>query len=117
MSNQTKEPPLTITDGIGRWLINGERGISSNAIVQHLTGNPPGTDWESHPRDPSDLMRCFKLVTLCPEIRPHLPRMAEVSDVWGRVAERWDELTELMLSEWGSGKCPKTYDRMKQLGC
>lgn len=87
------------------WLTTGERGISSNTIVQHLTGYPALGSWGgSHQLDPGDLRRCMLLLDACPELhRPFVERMAEASPVWARLVEVWDDLCEQLGYEMAAG--------------
>lgn len=79
------------------WLASGERGISSNTIFTHLTGVDALRDWGmDHPHDPADFRRCRLLVAQVPELRPLLPRMADVSPVWAALVNRWDEICACM---------------------
>lgn len=104
---------------ITRWLASGHRGISSEAIVSHLTGVPIGgsSGFGTYPYDPSDFNRCHELLTQCPELRLELHRMAELGPVWAALVERWDNLTRLFLAEvaQGTGKAPRTYKVMAEL--
>lgn len=112
-----------VSDELVRWLANGRRGISSNAIVTHLTGiDADGRyGWPGdHPHDPDDLWRCRLLLEQVPELRHELPRMASRSGVWAELVEHWQELCDLMdaeAPEWYSGKgsAPRTYALMKRL--
>ncbi len=112
---------MQITPNINEWLASGERGISSEAIVSHLTGiNIVAKHWFStHPSDPGDLRRCALLIEAAPEIKSELPRMAEVSEVWKRLVGEWDNLVEMLHKEnkEHNGVCSKTFERMKALGC
>lgn len=108
---------LGVPDDVIAWLITGERGCSSNAIVQHLTGYP--TRERSAPLDPDDLRRCRLLLDACPSlVRPFVERMGALSLWWSRLVEWWDDLCELMDYEiercpdpqrW---RCPETYAAM-----
>jgi hypothetical protein len=104
-----------------RWLASGERGISSNTIVQHLTGLKTMRDgYMSHPYDPDDLSRCRKLLEAVPLLKLMLPGMATCSPEWAALVARWDELCSLMDEEaprWneGIGSAPKTYELMASL--
>jgi hypothetical protein len=112
---------MEITKNINQWLQYGNRGISSETIVTHLTGvhivnNYFGLE---HPHDPSDLNRCVELMKTAPEIKEEFYRMKEVSNIWSVLVDHWDELVLLMEKEkeQNNGRCTKTYQRMKELGC
>ena len=113
---------MDISENVVRWLANGERGISSNTIVQVLVGLPcVGTWGGSHPHDPDDLTRCIRLLEECPELTPLFPRMEHASKEWGVLVPAWPELSALLDSElpnWRGhewGNAPKTYGRMREL--
>lgn len=102
------------------WLATGQHGISAMTIFRRLTGQGPVIR-EEHPHDPDDFGRCRLLLEQVPELRPRLNEM-EFSPVWTALVACWDELCDLMDEEapaWRSGKkaAPRTYDRMKSLGC
>lgn len=109
--------------GLFEWLASGERGVSSNTIVTHLTGiNALGAwPYPSHPLDPDDLRRCRLLFLAVPSLRAEFPRMAMCSNEWAALVRRWSDLCQLMDSEaprwprreWAA--CPKTYALMKEL--
>ena len=106
------------------WLAFGERGISSEAIVTHLTGvsvSRYGSMYE--PLDPSDFRRCEQLLRQVPLARLVFPAMSEVSPAWARLVDAWDELVALAESEVpgvfdgpATGySAPRTYARMREL--
>lgn len=100
------------------WIVRGERGCSSNTIVQHLTGYPALGRWSAyHPLDPSDLRRCMLLLEQCPElVAPFRERMAGASPVWARMVARWDELIAMLREEMQNpgGRAPRTYAAIKE---
>jgi hypothetical protein len=83
------------------WLANGERGISSEAIVAKLTGVSVGRHhWnKDHPHDMGDFARCEKLLRRVDVARLLLPEMSTVSPEWAILVARWDELVKLAESE------------------
>jgi len=105
-----------------KWLANGERGISSNAIATKLSGidcrsSGYGTDFFIPPSDPADFKRCMQLLNQVPEFRERLSEMKEVSEVWGKLVDNWDEFEKLYYEECDTGRCPKLFDKMKEIGC
>jgi hypothetical protein len=111
--------PLTTyePDALTCWLLKGERGLSSNAMVDHIMGMGGTAD---HPYDSADLRRCRLLVEQVLVIRVCLPKMASCSPIWARIVAHWDELCSLMDAEspdWrsGQGSSPKTYELLKKL--
>lgn len=112
---------MKLTDSMIQWLASGQRGTSSETIFTHLTGvNALGSSGMDHPHDPSDLMRCEKLLRQCPELRAAMPRMAECGPVWQQLVDEWDALVALVLEDapdWmkGRGSAKKAYDRMCEI--
>lgn len=76
------------------WLAYGERGISSETIVGHLTG-AQFVAWTDHPHDPSDFRRCELLLREVPLARLVFGQMRSMSPVWARLVDAWDELVAL----------------------
>lgn len=98
-----KTEPMTISADLLNWLAKGEHGLSSETIVQHLTGFPAlGAHWGmSTPQDASDLRRCLLLLEQVPELAPRIGEMATVSGQWAEIVEVW-ELMRTTLE----GECP-----------
>ena len=106
--------------GLLLWLAGGNRGISSNSIVQHLTGVPACRYGIDIPHDPDDLDRCLQLLDEVPLLRCLLPKMATASPEWAELIERWNEIEESHLNEvglrWTKAKsAPKTYALMRSV--
>lgn len=109
--------------GITGWLRSDDRGRSSEAMLAHLGPLATGQYWvdvpadarDAHPHDPSDLGRCVKLLDAAPELRPHHPRMAELSATWARLVAAWDELESLYREELPTGSAPRCFRRMRDI--
>ena len=94
-------------NNLTKWLAGGRRGMSSDAMVQHLTG----LDCRSgphHPYDASDLMRCRLLLEAVPELQPEFHRMASLSGPWAEIVDHWQELCDMMDAPRQEGDAPKT---------
>jgi hypothetical protein len=111
--------PLSI---FTNWLAFGERGVSSETIVGHLTGKQFGRLAPSYPYDPSDLRRCERLLREVPLARLAFPGMASCSPVWARLVAEWDTLIATMEEEVPGcmdghvrGSAPRTYALMKTI--
>lgn len=113
--------PTLDTDAI-TWLVEGQRGLSSEAMFSHLTGvaiSKPN-DRTAYPRDPDDLRRCRLLLDAVPALHNQIGTMASLSPIWAGLIAHWDELCALMDDEtpqWrsGHGAAPRTYARMRAI--
>ena len=104
--------------GLIAWIRSGERGLSSEAIVDHLARHPLASARGriSHPYDPADLRRCVLLLDAVPTLRPLMPRMADVSPEWAALVARWDELEDSLRREMAVGyAATDTYTLMRSV--
>lgn len=113
-------------DPVTNWLLNGERGASSEAMCQHLFGKKAGYHSNGgrndYPHDPADFRRCrlFVEATGC---RDRIGEMAKVSPIWAMYIKHWDELCEMMDAEVGwmkgdhSGSASNTFAAMMAMQC
>ncbi|MBA3589686.1 hypothetical protein [Methylibium sp.] len=110
-----------IGDNLIAWLANGQRGVSSDTIVQHLTSIVCLTDEEpAHPHDPDDLDRCLILLDRVPLLKLQLHGMRTCSPVWDALIDRWDEIEASHLDEVGLGwtkghRAPRTFALMREV--
>ncbi|MFA5376052.1 MAG: hypothetical protein WC455_09935 [Dehalococcoidia bacterium] len=100
-------------DSVAAWLAGADTGLSSKALACRLSGIPYAE--RDHPWDPDDIGRCFRFLDRFPELKSHLYIMKDVSPVWERLVDHWDELRALWDEESPTGKGPKLYNRMKEL--
>ncbi len=111
-----------ISQSLAMWLGCGERGVSSNTIVRHLTGlDTLGGFSGSHPLDPDDLRRCALLLEACPELAAKFDRMRTASPEWAALVDTWATLVQTMDEEvpnWRAprarGNAPATYRLMQR---
>lgn len=88
--------PVSIYDpALLRWLAEGHRSASAEAIVERLTGVPVGVGTGWWPDHPEELRRCIALVRAVPAVDEHLHLMADVSERWAWVVESWDRLVPM----------------------
>lgn len=115
----------TETQNAEWWAINGEHGMSSQTIFNHLSKTlgirPLENRYPCTPSDPDDFKRCYKLIQAVPQWRSRLKELKEISPVWSNLVDNWDKL-ELMMIEalelWKNRKgATKMYEYMKELGC
>jgi hypothetical protein len=121
----TQPITITLSGDAQDWLVYGERGVSSESILSHLTGlNLVGRGrWRTGtPSDPSDLRRCRLLLKAVPEFQERFIEMATASNEWSIAVKHWEELCTLFDGEapnWATQQmwsAPKTFQRMKELG-
>ena len=108
--------------GLIAWACSDEVGMSSVFMARRLAPLAglqfPGhriPDEPAHPYDPDDFGRCLGLLEAVPELREHVPKMAEHGKVWAAYVEHWDELETLYKEESIGENAPKLYARMKEL--
>lgn len=110
---QWKEP---VPKDPRQWARGRDVGISSGTIYAATTGNPTPCHEHDVPHDPSDFGRCYRFLKLFLDLRPHLHKTVRLSKKWEPFVEHWDELTRLYELESPTGKAPKLYLRIKELG-
>lgn len=102
-----------------QWLIDGETGSSSMAIL-HMAYEGGDKEEKSHPHDVSDLRRCRLLLEEVDQARDSFYGMAHVSTPWSNLVANWDEICQLMDEEsplWRqkTGSAKKTNDLIQSL--
>ena len=109
----------SILGSLQEWLINGERGASSNALCKVFFGVPERAG-NNHPLDPSDLRRCLLFIRSA-GISTHLDKMATASKEWANLIEHWEIIHSTFISETKDpdtlsfDSAPKTYELMKKV--
>lgn len=105
------------------WLARGERGLSSEAIVSHLTGEVGRYSRPHHPLDPADFRRCQLLLKSHPLAELVFPQMRTASPEWARLVDVWEEIHQTILAEvpeyltarpWGQ-RAPLGYALMQRV--
>lgn len=107
---------FTIPAAAMEWQRRGEKGISSNAIFETMTGFPVTGSWgRGYPSDPDDLRRCRLLLDAVPEFAARLGEMATVGPEWAELVAIWPRLCATMDAELAKhpARCPETYRLMK----
>lgn len=116
MTSQTLLPLHLFTT----WLARGERGLSSESIVEAVTGERIG-QYErgvNHPHDPGDLRRCILLIEHVPLVGlVFKDAMRGKSPEWKALVAAWDDLVALFQEEQAenTGRAPRTYALMQEL--
>jgi len=84
------------------WYTKGERGMSSETMYNCFMNI--SQDRISHPHDPADFKRCWKLLEAIPEWKLQLHKLKSLSPAWSNLVDNWDKLTEMYLenvsTEW-----------------
>jgi hypothetical protein len=98
------------------WLLAGETGASSKALMAAMLGATPQP--MDYPHDPRDLERCLRLLGRIPTWKPRIGEMAACGPHWAAPVPAWSELEALMAEEvgidWSKGaSAPLTYYAMR----
>ncbi|MBI9110343.1 hypothetical protein [Maridesulfovibrio ferrireducens] len=100
------------------WLASGRRGLSSNTLATRLSGINCCGSWGSrYPSDPSDFIRCQKLLDVVPGFRERLGEMREESPEWAGLVDSWDVIANLIELDLADTPevCPRAYKKMKSI--
>jgi hypothetical protein len=101
---------------VSQWLSGDDTGLSSKSLSREFLGLPHDNGI-SHPHDPADIGRCFRLIEKCPSVRNAVNTLGGKCRIWRNLAERWDEIYRSMGNEVGihwekASSAPKTYELM-----
>jgi hypothetical protein len=94
---------MKLSEAAVEWLADGEQGLSSRAIFNHLALGRPVSPFD-YPHDIDDYQRCERLLRAVPELRKSFPSMANVGPHWPPLIEAWAEVARL-LDEDAPGLC------------
>ncbi|MBJ7550765.1 hypothetical protein [Marinomonas ostreistagni] len=86
---------MELNERLVKWLLSGDTGTSSKAIVSQMTGIEAEDSFSDYPRDTSDFGRCYRLMKAVPEFRFRISEMASRSERWAALVACWDELDRL----------------------
>lgn len=107
---------------IGRWLIDGDTGLSSLALCSFYLTSSNGGECASRletPSDPSDFERCVKFLDECVDKSKHYDLIYSIGGItknWERVKDEWFVLMKLYKEEKNQTSAPKLYEFMKKIG-
>ncbi len=109
-----------LPDKVLNWIVNGERGNSSNTICQAIYGIPDPQErvYTEYPFDIADLRRCMLfLETLDYDGKQLFEKVADLSPEWNRLYKSWNEISDCYYFETDNhyGYAPKTHDLMKKV--
>lgn len=100
------------------WQAKGEIGISSATMASVALGMEKNFYhcYFSEPSDPSDLLRCMKLVDFIPEVKDSFREISKRCPQFRPIIDNWELLTSTLKREMAQGsKAPETYSLMKKL--
>lgn len=114
-----------LSEAAARWLANGERGLSSNAMFTRLTGidatDGSERDRTAHPHDPADFRRCRLLLEAVPELNDGLVKLRGLSDAWRGLIDDWTSICTTMdweAPDWRNpergSSAPATYQLIRR---
>lgn len=105
------------------WIAGNDTGMSSIAIWCAMMGVAPSRD--STPSDPSDFGRCYRLLKKFPYWKEKLYKLPKVlsykrgkteENLWQVFADNYSKMAALYEEEQPSGRLPKLYALMQDLG-
>jgi hypothetical protein len=89
------------------WPTCGDCGVSSTAIWTHMMGGDPTTGrwgkFGTHPSDPDDFGRCYRLLARFPDWRERIGEMARYGRQWAALVAIWPQLTAEWEAKIGTG--------------
>jgi len=120
---QDLRPETVEAEGIDRWLLCGEVGVSALTIVSVL--GTQRQQWAANnaksrndaPYDGADLRRCVDMLNEAPDDwRSRLVEVAGAHPVWAGFAQRWAELEQTLAEEMREGvSAPRTFALISQI--
>ena len=107
---------------IGKWIKDGETGLSSLAICSFYlivgNGGTPTGEFRT-PSDPSDFGRCIGFLEECIDESNQYKIIFEMGskiEAWKRIKYEWFVLLKLYDEEKNQKTAPKLYEFMKKCG-
>ncbi len=111
----------TVKERAEWWIINGETGASSKVIWRCLTTGVSTFENPSHPLDPDDFKRCYKLLEAIPEWKSEIHKLKSLSKIWSNLVDNWNKLTEMyeqnVKENWVNYEAIGMHKLMNSLGC
>lgn len=105
-----------LPEGVVTWLLEGDRGRSSEAMCKAFFGIPRRASVD-HPKDPGDLNRCLQFLSSAGgDGKCRMGSLVPLSKQWAALVVAWDDLADCYDAETRSakdGKRPKTYMLMQ----
>jgi hypothetical protein len=106
-----------VPKNVREWREGRDTGVSSQTIYSVFMGERPPTYGADVPQDPEDFGRCYRLLSIAPDWRKNLHKVAEKYPEWGPLVREWDVLTAQYEYELKNGSKPdyKLYHQMQEL--
>ena len=117
--------PSEQLQAVQQWLLQGERGLSSEAMCHRFFG-VPAIARKNHPMDAGDLRRCVLFLDAT-HSWSMVELMRDVSPEWARLVGAWGELTGMLREEMAAASQAdketgarnrtrsQVYDRMREI--
>ncbi len=104
-----------IREEVLRWMANEDIGVSSKTIAATIA--EVDCSHVDVPHDPSDFMRCLKMLDACPSIK-NLSKVKEVYPFYAPIINNWNEMVDLLEKDKKeySGRSPTLYKYMQKRG-
>lgn len=106
---------LSEIERIDWWLKNGDRGNSSETMLCICYNRTLVEMTFDTPHDPSDFYRCYKLVEAVPEIKDKFYLLANTSNKWKVIIDKWDSLCVLLNDLIATKKDNGLYDFLQSI--
>jgi hypothetical protein len=104
---------VSIMEKAVAWLRGGDTGMSSETILEVMTGIP--VKRHSIPWDPADFGRCHRLLQAFPEWEARLGEVATRFPEWKPLVDNWPKLKEIYIRDEPTERSAELYDLMIEL--
>ena len=110
--NEANDSLTQIQSDVLKWLANGNVGISSKTIACAMA--EVDSKIQDIPSDPSDFMRCLKMLDACPSIK-NLDKVKERIPAYAPIIDNWNTIVDLLEAdkEIDDSRAPTCYAFMK----
>ncbi len=95
-AEQAQAANTGLPEAVVKWLADGERGASSEALCRAIYGVPSDAG-DDYPGDSWDMKRCIDFADSTGS-KHLLFRAKMISPRWARIVDHWDELSEMILA-------------------
>lgn len=78
-----------------KWLLEDDRGISSETILAVMVGETKANMIFDTPKDSGDFGRCYRMLQHFPEWEERLNEVSDIFSEWEPFFKEWSELKQL----------------------